>query len=591
MIKYPMSFFNGTLPSETSFVDEVLDLTWSDLKEEITKRSWSPFTFTDCPVERKPHRRADNFKGTSFLAFDIDEGLTINEAKEILKGTKFMIATTKSHQKLKVSGITTKPACDRFRIIVLINTNITSKGVYKATWGHYSQLLGHVDQQCKDVARFYFKSEKVVYIGEGEPVEPIMPIQVERHKNRVNRAKPQFQKLFQELPATDQKSGRLYPSTQQFVKFGASKNWRTEFFKACMDLKEQNFSKEEAEIMLEGATKNFYGYLNPHDLNIIEDVYKNRTGKYNFRSSNENEIENYSQPKKAVDQNNSSFKPPSESELKNTFFKDLERKKKSMEKTYTFINSAFDSLIRIESGAITLVGAKTGAGKTTVNLNLVVSFLRDSDFKKKVLIISNEESFLETYSKIACLFLGIDWKKEYKNFDNPDVQIRVNAAVGEIQKTVTVVTSNDSYDTTRIEDVKEILEHVKSEPDGYALVILDYLQTVVSSLDPNLNETFKISKNLGTYLKKYSQDCDVPVIVFAQLYDEGNDKKDISTRVQNDRSFANHCHTIIEVRPNFEMETTEVVCHKQRWGLKPQWKVHVQYSKGLLVPIKSINIV
>ncbi len=95
---------------------------------------------------------------------------------------------------------------------------------------------------------------------------------------------------------------------------------------------------------------------------------------------------------------------------------------------------------------------------------------------------------------------------------------------------------------------------------------------------------------MGDYLKKYAQSCDVPVIVFAQLKEAGAERNDFSSRVQNDRTFANHCHTLLEVIPNFKDSTTKIICHKQRWGNISQWELVVQFVKGILKPLDVFNL-
>ncbi len=403
--------------------------------------------------------------------------MTIECAKELLAGFKAIFGTTKSHQKEKASGATVHAACDRFRILLELSVPIDDPEVYIATWLTISEILGSVDEQCKDVARFYFPCVEIVHIALGNTVDPVKPVPAKAvSKTSVHS---EIKKNIQS--AKSNILGRLFPSTYQFMAEGTDLNWHTELYKAAIDLKEQNYDQESATDFLQSATRKYLGYLDDHDLAVIDDVYRNRGGKYEFRENNK------SGQKVLVSSNAAVFVPPTEDTLLEEFNREISRRKKSMAQTYTFISSAFDLFIRLESAALTLIGAKTGSGKTTCNLNLVVALLRESNFTKKILIISNEESLSETYSKIACLFLGYNWKTEYKNLKNEILEIEIQAAVALIQKTVTVITSNDTYDTTNLEDVKSILEHAKYFEDKYAVVILDYLQTITNSKDPNLN--------------------------------------------------------------------------------------------------------
>ena len=83
--------------------EKLIDLVKSDY------RQISPFVFKD---GKKISENWDNSK-QDLIVFDIDDGLSITEAKEQFKSYKYLLATTKSHQVEK-KGL----KCDRFRIII-----------------------------------------------------------------------------------------------------------------------------------------------------------------------------------------------------------------------------------------------------------------------------------------------------------------------------------------------------------------------------------------------------------------------------------------------------------------------------------------
>ena len=65
------------------------------------------------------HRRKDSFiQGQNMIAFDIDEGFLLEDAKELLKHYTWLIYTTRNHNKKKNDII-----CDRFRIVMPTKTN------------------------------------------------------------------------------------------------------------------------------------------------------------------------------------------------------------------------------------------------------------------------------------------------------------------------------------------------------------------------------------------------------------------------------------------------------------------------------------
>lgn len=83
-------------------------------------RQYSPFRF----IGRKKVSENWNNSQQNLLILDIDDGLTIIEAKETFKDYKYLIATTKSHQKEKSGKV-----CDRFRVI-LQSDNIPKGDAY-----------------------------------------------------------------------------------------------------------------------------------------------------------------------------------------------------------------------------------------------------------------------------------------------------------------------------------------------------------------------------------------------------------------------------------------------------------------------------
>jgi len=83
--------------------EKLIDIIKSDY------RQYSPFEFAG-KTKKSDNWRNDN---QNIIILDIDDGLSIAEAKEMFKNYTYLIATTKSHQQMK-KGI----KCDRFRVIM-----------------------------------------------------------------------------------------------------------------------------------------------------------------------------------------------------------------------------------------------------------------------------------------------------------------------------------------------------------------------------------------------------------------------------------------------------------------------------------------
>jgi len=74
-------------------------------------------------------RKIENFESASGIVVDIDEGLSIDEAKRILIEQKLnhVIITSKSHQGVKNDS----PAQDRYHILVFFCREVTDENEYR----------------------------------------------------------------------------------------------------------------------------------------------------------------------------------------------------------------------------------------------------------------------------------------------------------------------------------------------------------------------------------------------------------------------------------------------------------------------------
>jgi hypothetical protein len=99
----------------------------------------------------KKRRCKDDFESCQLIALDIDNGCTLEQAKEDFKGYIHLIKPTRNHQKEK-GGIT----CDRFRVILLLDRPITSSEEYKATWNSLFEKFNYIDPSTKDPSRQWF---------------------------------------------------------------------------------------------------------------------------------------------------------------------------------------------------------------------------------------------------------------------------------------------------------------------------------------------------------------------------------------------------------------------------------------------------
>lgn len=139
--------------------------TFTELATLVKSHSYAGFTGL-----KDQYRKAENITTLGNCAiFDIDNDpdqaqLSIADAQELLKGTTYLLVTSRSHQQEKVKpkgGVL--PAVDRYRIIVPMSKPLsTNRDEYRLAMVKLAEQLGldtYADQKAlKDVARQYYQS-------------------------------------------------------------------------------------------------------------------------------------------------------------------------------------------------------------------------------------------------------------------------------------------------------------------------------------------------------------------------------------------------------------------------------------------------
>lgn len=255
-------FEPGAQAHETRFVSEVREvMTLDELLNEITTKPWSAGIFKDGVRANK------NLESIELLVLDIDEGCTLEEARQQFADYKHIIATTRSHQKEK-NGIT----CDRFRVILFLHAPATSDQEYKEYWHAAQATFPFIDPACKDSARFFYPCSGLFNINyTGRPW----------HHKKLNQSFAKPIHIHSEQVASGQR-GKLARATLEFIAQGAPEGqWHHQLYKAAIDFKQQGYTYEEARERLLKTT----GVLDDHDEMTINDVYENRAPRHGPREA------------------------------------------------------------------------------------------------------------------------------------------------------------------------------------------------------------------------------------------------------------------------------------------------------------------
>lgn len=131
------------------------------------------FRFDHSPIVfRNAYRRGDHFESCDCLYGDIDDGLTLEDFRKRFREYKYIIATSRNHQKEK-NG---KPACDRFHVYFPQLKPYTSADSLRADLCAMHAEFPFLDPAAKDAARLLFgNAETKVEYNPGKEYRPTIP--------------------------------------------------------------------------------------------------------------------------------------------------------------------------------------------------------------------------------------------------------------------------------------------------------------------------------------------------------------------------------------------------------------------------------
>jgi hypothetical protein len=140
-----------------------VEIDFNNIAEWVTQEKkvcYSPIGFKD-----GKRNNASTEAYSNLIVMDIDEGMSIDYAKEIFKDYYAIITTTRNHQKEK-NGVVS----DRFRVILLANKYIyTTPKKYKQLMENIQQFYDFsMDTACFDKAHIYYSNPSDVWIGNCE---------------------------------------------------------------------------------------------------------------------------------------------------------------------------------------------------------------------------------------------------------------------------------------------------------------------------------------------------------------------------------------------------------------------------------------
>ena len=155
-----LTISNHSNIKNTNGYEHYNNLEFEDL-ENIVK---SGFHYVACKLKNEV-RNDKNFDGfVDLLILDIDDGCTIQQAKQLFSKFEFFLITTKSHQKLKNDLV-----CDRFRVFLQLEKTIFIRQQIEQIYSDILTIYPFLDSACRNVSRLFYSSpvDAYTYYNEG----------------------------------------------------------------------------------------------------------------------------------------------------------------------------------------------------------------------------------------------------------------------------------------------------------------------------------------------------------------------------------------------------------------------------------------
>lgn len=260
-------------------------------------------------------------------------------------------------------------------------------------------------------------------------------------------------------------------------------------------------------------------------------------------------------------------------------------------KCMSFINRDFDDKVPFFRKNLLLIGARTGAGKSTAVANIVREILRQKrpdGLPRRAMVITNEERSEDFFNRVTALVKGF----EYTNHDKITEEEKevYNQYIKFFGSTGILNVIDNNYGgsngvTTSIEGIKQIFDNLLASGDIPDAIVIDYYQNFkYSKVDPMLDE-WKVQAKLAGLLDTYKNLMPCPIVLFCQVEPlTEHNQKPFELRIKGRKIITDPSTFIMELQAEKDESRTKCIIHKSRYTKSVGEEFYTGYDRGAFVP-------
>ena len=221
----------------------------------------------------------------------------------------------------------------------------------------------------------------------------------------------------------------------------------------------------------------------------------------------------------------------------------LERDAQLIRQAVTFINPALTAASPLCPGAVYLIGAASGTGKSTTTAAIAHGLYLQG---KNTFVISNEETEAKILARIACVELGIDFNLYVQDKLPMNIRKQVAHEIQKIEPFVSV--ADDPIASTTVESISTLIQEV-DDSGKYSCIVIDFLQRISKSIVAPAAERTQVLYTFKDVVTDYAQHAKTPIVVMTQLIPLSSDEteRNVETRIKFCKGFYEAAASVIEV--------------------------------------------